>query len=301
MRAPSAGAWAATLASTSSASSPAGTTTTTPSARSTTTAEVELRLERLGLGRPGGPCTSATAPCALLRPRSSNPTTTTSAQTRSTAATSWESSPAPPTPAAPSSAEAAARRGVERPVQQGVAVDGEERARGHRDQPRHDAPRLLEARGVRDTWPTAGQQARRRPPTRWRRTPRLQRADRATGDHRLRLGLGFFGLRPWPPSAVGLVVALGPVDGLGDLVLDQLDVRVAGVDQRRHQGERRDLLAPGLERQVDERGRPRWPGCSWTPSPSSPSRSRRSCVSTVCGLIWWSIAVITHFCRAIRE
>ena len=23
-------------------------------------------------------------------------------------------------------------------------------------------------------------------------------------------------------------------------------------------------------------------------------------VSTVCGLIWWSIAFITHFCRAIR-
>ena len=27
----------------------------------------------------------------------------------------------------------------------------------------------------------------------------------------------------------------------------------------------------------------------------------RSLSTTVCGLSWWSIAFITHFCRAIRE
>ena len=73
-----------------------------------------------------------------------------------------------------------------------------------------------------------------------------------------------------------------------------------GVDQRRHQRERGDLLVLGLERELDEPV-----DLAARESVETISELARAICSKLrsatCGLIWWSIAFMTHFWRAIRE
>ena len=246
LRAQLAGACAATLASTSSASSPCGTTTTTPSSRSTSTARSSCRSRRLRLGLPlglvGRPAPLAAAVAAVVEP-------------------DHHDVRADPVDRGDELAQQAPDRpALSRRPACGTSVRAEAwKARCSSEFPSTastvgwDIAASLDPRGHR----SAGiSRQRRGPRSRWRRT---RRASEPTEPPVTGRGSAVFGPCPSScrpcrrrsasclgasPSAVSIASAT--------FCLDQLRVRLVGVEQRRDHRQRGDLLALRLERQADE-------------------------------------------------
>ena len=264
--APSVGAWAATLASTSSASSPSGTTTHDAEVAEHLDREVELALEALGLGRPlglvGRPPPLAAAVAAVVEPDHDR----VGADPVDRGRPAGSAARAPPTPArrracGTSCAPTRGRPGAATSCRRRRARSGWTFAatlsprRPHATEPRRSACRE----------PARLSRRCRGPGTRWRRTLAAAsrpshrstgRRRRAFGRLRPCAGSGCFGVGcPARRSASGPCLGALPsaaCDRLGDLLPDQLGVGLVGVEDRRHDREGRDLLVARLEGQADE-------------------------------------------------